>query len=167
MATFFTADSHAWHENIIKYCNRPFKNATEMTMTIVDNINKVVKPNDILWHLGDFAFGRNKDILKFRNMINCNDIRLILGNHDREIRKNLSKYKYTFTNIVPFGIDIVVEKQPITLCHYALRTWNKSHYDAWHLYGHSHGTLGSMGQFDMDVGVDAHNYKPISFEGLQ
>lgn len=164
---WFTSDTHAWHENIIKYCNRPFTNATQMTVALADNINKLVKPDDTLWHLGDFAFGLSeRDIYKFRGMINCRKVNLILGNHDKFIKKQKEKFKTTFTTIIPFGIDIVVSGQPITLCHYALRVWNKSHYGAWHLYGHSHGTLGSMGQYDMDVGVDALGYKPISFEEL-
>ena len=32
-------------------------------------------------------------------------------------------------------------EQDIVLCHYAMRVWQKSHYGAWMLYGHSHGTL--------------------------
>jgi hypothetical protein len=31
--------------------------------------------------------------------------------------------------------------QPIVLCHYAMRVWNRSHHGAWHLYGHSRGNL--------------------------
>ncbi len=37
--------------------------------------------------------------------------------------------------------EISVHGQPIVICHYAMRVWNRSHHGAWHLYGHSHGNL--------------------------
>ena len=54
----------------------------------------------------------------------------------------------------------------ITLCHYAMRVWNKSHFDAWHLYGHSHACLGSVGK-SLDVGVDNHDFFPWSFDEVK
>lgn len=45
-----------------------------------------------------------------------------------------------------------------------MRTWNKSHYGNWQLYGHSHGSLPENDSLSMDVGVDPNNYFPISFE---
>ncbi|KKL95432.1 hypothetical protein LCGC14_1854620, partial [marine sediment metagenome] len=55
--------------------------------------------------------------------------------------------------------------QPITLCHYAMRVWDKSHFNSWQLYGHSHGTLNGIGK-QYDVGVDANNFLPVSFANL-
>jgi calcineurin-like phosphoesterase family protein len=56
----------------------------------------------------------------------------------------------------------------ITLLHYALRVWNKSHYSSWHLYGHSHGSLpDDPNSMSFDVGIDCHNYTPISFEQVK
>lgn len=36
---------------------------------------------------------------------------------------------------------------------------------AWHLYGHSHGRLSPQGR-SLDVGVDCHNFRPISLDEL-
>ena len=44
---FFTSDTHFWHENIIKFCNRPFSSIEEMNDTIIENWNKVVDENKI------------------------------------------------------------------------------------------------------------------------
>lgn len=61
--------------------------------------------------------------------------------------------------------DIVIEEYHITLCHYAMRVWNKSHFNAWQLYGHSHGNLSPLGK-QYDVGVDNNDFNPISLEKL-
>ncbi len=56
--------------------------------------------------------------------------------------------------------------QPITLCHYAMRVWHKSHFNSWQLYGHSHGKLNPIGK-QYDVGADSNNLSPVSFEMLK
>jgi len=53
----------------------------------------------------------------------------------------------------------------IVLCHYAMRTWNRSHKGAWMLFGHSHGELNGDSQ-SMDVGVDVHGFRPVSIKEL-
>ena len=57
-------------------------------------------------------------------------------------------------------------KQLIVLCHYAFRVWRNAHHGSWHLYGHSHGSLPSAGR-SMDVGVDCHDFSPISYEQVK
>ena len=33
---WFTSDTHFCHENIIRYCNRPFKNVEEMNVLVLE-----------------------------------------------------------------------------------------------------------------------------------
>ena len=54
---FWTSDSHYFHNNILKYCNRPFGSVEAMNEALVANWNSVVKPDDHVYHLGDFCFG--------------------------------------------------------------------------------------------------------------
>ena len=56
MKTFFIADTHFGHKNIIKYCNRPFANIEEMNETLIENWNKAVSAEDAVYILGDFAY---------------------------------------------------------------------------------------------------------------
>ena len=84
MAFWFTADTHFGHENIIKYCNRPFKDADEMNDVLINNWNEQVVEDDTIFHLGDLCFKkfhRGKDIVT--EELNGNII-LIKGNHDKK-----------------------------------------------------------------------------------
>ena len=54
---FFTSDSHFFHENIMKFCHRPFKTIEEQDQTLIENWNKVVPQDGLVFHLGDFAWG--------------------------------------------------------------------------------------------------------------
>ncbi len=52
-------DFHFGHNNIIRYCNRPFRSLDEMDQTILERLNASVKANDTLHFLGDFCIGSN------------------------------------------------------------------------------------------------------------
>ncbi len=65
--TWFTSDFHLGHFNIIRYCNRPFADTQEMNEAIVERMNASVKPNDVLYFLGDFCMGGPKAVALYRN----------------------------------------------------------------------------------------------------
>ena len=54
--TFYTADLHLGHANIIRYCNRPFKDIDRMNDVLISNWNSRVKSGDTVIHNGDFCF---------------------------------------------------------------------------------------------------------------
>jgi len=133
MTTFFTADTHFGHANIIKLCDRPFTSIDDMDYTIIESWNSVVRPNDVVWHLGDFAFTRIEHYLaQLKGNIN-----LIVGNHDDKVSR-MQRFPFASVQEVKY---IKVEGQKIYLSHYAHRTWRSSHHGSWHLYGHSHGSI--------------------------
>jgi len=80
---YFIADTHFNHENIIKYCDRPFSNAKEMNEYIIQKWNSVVKEDDIVYHLGDVGFGTTEMLKELINRLNGTKI-LLRGNHDFE-----------------------------------------------------------------------------------
>lgn len=55
--TWFTSDFHLGHQNIIRYCSRPFHSTGEMDEGILGNLNSMVRQNDVLYFLGDFCMG--------------------------------------------------------------------------------------------------------------
>lgn len=83
MKTWFTADTHFDHGNIIKYCNRPFKTVKAMNDTLIRNWNSRVAEHDIVIFLGDFAFKKagEDNVKKWLSLLHGH-ITFLRGNHD-------------------------------------------------------------------------------------
>lgn len=169
MKLYFTADLHFNHFPIIQYCNRPFKNIDEMNETLIYNWNKAIPPTGIVYVLGDLIFGRKKgygtlDVKKILNRLH-GQIILIEGDHDKPAKKLYKEGYKKIVKITPLH-RIKIDGQDIILCHYCMRVWYKSHYNSWHLYGHSHGRLEPIGK-SLDVGVDNHCFFPWTWEEIK
>jgi calcineurin-like phosphoesterase family protein len=82
---FVISDTHFLHDNIIKYCNRPFNSVEGQDKVLVRRWNNIVlSKDDIVIHLGDFALHKDsKAVEEIINSLNGRKI-LILGNHDRK-----------------------------------------------------------------------------------
>ena len=82
--TWLISDTHFFHHNIIDYCGRPFQDVVEMNETLIENWNRVVKPGDRVYHLGDVAMGGShvyKQLPTLLARLNGSKT-LIVGNHD-------------------------------------------------------------------------------------
>jgi calcineurin-like phosphoesterase family protein len=175
---FFTSDTHFYHANIMRFCDRPFETVELMNEYMIKKWNEVVKPEDYIFHLGDFAWGGSALWNDLLDRLNGKKI-LIIGNHDR---KNLRQgYMGKFLS-VEFEMMINVNGQPIYLNHLPFLCYDgSSHRDilTWNLHGHVHTSLYHNGGFDFerirdysfptqyDVGVDLNNFRPISFDELK
>ena len=185
---WFTSDTHFGHKNIVRACSnwsdpnkcRDFNSIEEHDDYIIEQINKFVKPQDILYHLGDFGLGfawKNR-LPEVRKKIKCERIKLIFGNHDHIIEHAFSKYKETreynditrcfeSADYLKFGKIGGISR---VLCHYAMKIWPWSHHGSQHLYAHSHGNLpDDPNSLSIDVGVDTclfghEKYTPYSSE---
>jgi len=176
---YFTSDTHFGHSNIITYCNRPFDNVHIMDQVIFDRINETVGIDDTLYILGDFCF-KGKQPAEYLSRIICQDVHLILGNHDKrsDYIDNLSAARVDvgFTSVQEVK-EIIYCNQRIYLSHYPHRSWPASHKGSWMLYGHVHSKLDYEDQASkrktLDVGVDNtinHNKRfgePWSFKEIQ
>ncbi len=157
MAHWYTADPHFGHDNIIALCNRPFRSVSEMDSMLLANFAALVQPDDDLWIVGDFAFGRTAS--KPGHMENVFSIlpgrkHLIKGNHDHTPVRALPWASVQDMATVQDG------DQTFVLCHYPMITWNGARKGALNLFGHVHnnwqGTRNSL-----NVGVDVWDFKPI------
>lgn len=167
--TYFSSDYHLSHANILKYDNRPFDNIDQHDEIIIQNHNAVVGKNDDFFFLGDFCFSKNiSKIESFLDRLNGNKY-FIKGNHDKNII--IKSYK-KFGNYLGEQVSIKVgdtykTAQNIVLNHFAMRVWVKSHHNAFHFYGHSHGSLEytPWGK-SIDVGIMQNEYFPFSYYTL-
>jgi len=164
---YFTADTHFGHGNIIKYCNRPYATRGIMDAELVANWNSVVRPEDIVYHLGDVGLCTPEYLLDILYSLN-GQICLIKGNHEKAALSPLCRDRFEWIKDMHTLRNVCVDseantKVDIVLCHYAMSVWNKSHHGAWHLFGHSHGTHKGVG-LSFDIGVDCHHFYPLSAE---
>jgi len=153
---WFTADEHYYHKKILEYCDRPFSSIEEMNETLINNHNNVVGKNDITIHAGDFTLLKNKKFI-YENIINKLNGKhvFIVGSHDYWLKGSNND------QIWQRNISIKNKKYFFVVCHYAMHTWHKSHYNSIHLFGHSHGNLNLDGK-RWDCGVDNNDFFPIS-----
>lgn len=144
MAYWLTSDTHFGHNNIIKHCNRPFKDVNEMDNVLINNWNGIVKPNDTVLFLGDFAWSKEK---YYKSRLNGNIIH-ISGNHDKNILIQ----------------DLILLKNK-TYFHVAHKP--EDCYSEYNLCGHVHEkwkVKRENGKLWINVGVDVWDYRPISFK---
>lgn len=146
---FVIADTHFFHGNIIQYCNRPFYDYQEMNDTMIQNWNSVVGKDDLVIHLGDFAF-RNKHSL-VRKKLNGKII-LIRGNHDRNIKEEdgflIFENSLTLGNIIFTHVPLDSNDIPVG-------------YKNIHGHIHHHDSY-----FGINVSVEQINYTPIMLSKL-
>jgi len=187
---YFITDHHFGHANIIEFCERPFTDVDQMDAVLIRRWNTKVAPDDQVYHLGDFTLGEDAESY-FKQLNGRIRILGISWHHDRRWlpRRNILSPDMKVSNltvgIYPFlatanGHPIEVlppmhviemdigEKYPhaIVLCHYPLAEWDRKHYGAWHLHGHSHGKYRGNGLI-MDIGVDNHDFYPVSLNKIE
>jgi len=141
-----------------------------MNESLIENWNKVVKPGDCVYHLGDLGFTREEEMEKIIKRLNGQKF-LIFGNHDKSLRKSQNVLKHFIWCKDYFELTVHEPqgtKLKIVLSHYPFLTWNKSYHGSWNLHGHCHGTLPvDMNARRIDVGVDCFDYTPVHFDELK
>ena len=187
---WITSDTHYGHKNICRGVTnwrlpdgtipisqtRDFKSIEQMNDTIINNINEVVKQDDILIHLGDWSFGGFDKIEEFRSQINCKNIHLIFGNHDHHIERNKEGIQKLFSSVQNYlRLEVrrpinkaTVEKFTFVCMHYPIASWHDMNQGVIHLHGHVHlpSHLRIAEGKAMDVGVDGNGLEPLSLDEI-
>lgn len=178
MTTWFTADLHLGHQNIIRYCDRPFADVDAMNRALINRWNEVVGDDDVVWVLGDFALGRIADTLPLAGALRGRKV-LLAGNHDRcwhghgrRVDEWTDRYLDAgFDEIVQGTATMSVAGETVRLCHFPYRGDSHGtdryldHRPAdlgdWLLHGHVHERWVQHGRM-INVGVDARGFRPMS-----
>jgi len=171
---FFTSDHHFNHKNIIKYCNRPFSSVEEMDNTMIKNWNSVVKPSDIVYHLGDFCLSGDYETEQYFRKLN--GLVYVLTNKDHHDKRWLKHYDSGYPMKTKHGQSVYLVNSietlkfpklpPIVLCHFPIYYWDMKHYLSWHLYGHVHDKKFEIpnSHLSYNVGVDMNYFTPVSLD---
>lgn len=175
-----TSDTHYNHKNICRGVTewrtkdgqipvgntRDFRDLDEMNETMIESINSMVGQDDLLIHLGDWSFGGFDSIRKFRDRIYCQNIHLVLGNHDHHIENNRGNVQDLFNSVSHYK-TLQYGKLTFKLMHYPISSWDGIHKGVIHLHGHCH--LPTDKRFGkgrrMDVGMDGHpEFRPYNLK---
>lgn len=158
--TFFTSDQHFNHANIIKYCNRPFKDTQEMNEVLMEKWNSTVGKNDIVWCLGDICLGDRNYIPELVSKLNGR-INLVMGNHDtRNVKFYMdSGFHRVYDRPVLINGMIVLSHEPLE--------WVQE--PMFNIFGHVHDNpiYKTFSRSGCCVCVERHDYAPISWKTLK
>lgn len=163
MRIFFSSDTHYFHENIIKYCERPFASVAVMNEFMINEWNSVVNDDDIAFHLGDLSLLRPVDsepLSVIISRLNGKKI-LVKGNHDKDSNEFLIKS----------GFKRVCESLnlgKVFLFHYPLHGMNSeklrdstSREISHVVHGHIHTKDTPNLENHYNVSADRHAFKPV------
>lgn len=187
MAIFFTSDHHFYHNNVIRYCNRPFTNVEEMNEMLIKNWNDTVGPDDIVYCLGDFSMAfRPVEVFSTRLM---GKKYLVPGNHDfchsyHKRSRNVDQRAKWTQKYVDNGWIVLPEQTTIeipgvatfNLCHHPYKLehpaddkyakWRPKDDGRWLLCGHVHEKWQKFENM-INVGVDVWDFKPVSVQQIE
>ena len=150
---WLASDTHFDHANIIRYCNRPYRDVREMNATLMNNWNKTVKPNDLMIFLGDLTMNRNPNAFPYWMSQLNGDKLVVRGNHGDQSTVNHILTTYNGQNL--------------------LFIHNPAHappdFKGWTIHGHGHNKWGWLIDQDRkraNISMERTAYKPISLASL-
>ena len=184
--TWFTADLHLGHANIIRYCRRPYRSVDEMNSDLIRRWNERVSADDTVWVLGDVAMGQIASTLPLARRLNGTK-HLIAGNHDRCWPGNGAKAVRSAQMYLDAGFATIRTTheldlggaasgaERVLLNHFPYEgdshaedrfiPWRPIDAGKWLLHGHVHTTWRQHGRM-INVGVDVWDLAPVAGDTL-
>ncbi len=152
---YLISDTHFGHRNIIEYEKefRPFSTIEEHDEALIDYWNETVTPQDIVYHLGDFAFGKRN--VPIAEKLNGNK-HLIMGNHDIYGVRTYLEY---FDKVYPCKI-----LERCLLTHIPIHPVSLGRYTA-NVHGHLHHKESPEGNY-VNVSCEQTDLRPIPFDEI-
>lgn len=164
---WFISDTHFFHENILTFTDkktgaliRPFSSLEEMNETMVQNWNKVIKPYDKVYHLGDVTFGLHKYRSEFNTLMHRlnGKKRLTVGNHDKLKDPDL------FSHFEKVEYWIGFKKHNFTATHFPIRL-DSLRDGKFCVHGHSHQNKMADPHY-INVSVEVRDFAPTSLDTI-
>ena len=164
----FSSDHHFGHRAVLGerlgLC-RPFDTIEAHDERLIAHWNAAVRPEDTVWHLGDFCYRCPEDRARaIFARLNGRRRYLVRGNHDRISARLPWDGIFDVAHVqVPLFNG---STQGVFCSHYAHRVWARMHRGDIHLYGHSHGTLPGTAA-STDIGVDCFGFRPVTLDEIR
>jgi calcineurin-like phosphoesterase family protein len=155
------SDIHFGHNNIIKYCNRPYPDVDLMNYSMLGNYLNVVKPNDIVIFGGDVGFMSEAKINEFLDQMPGYKIQIV-GNHDLHRSGKLYDLNFDERHLC-MAVDVVdhnVEYQ-LLFTHYPMTNVPAGCHNC---HGHIH--QHTLGGSRTNLCVEHTNYSPKNLKDL-
>lgn len=164
---WYIADTHFGHASIINICQRPFDSIQEHDEALIENWNRTVGEDDVVWFLGDFVYKSSPKLARqIFDRLNGAQKHLLWGNHNtRGPDSRTSTMQLPWTSQQHYA-ETVDDGTRVCLFHYGMRVWPGMHKGAIHLYGHSHSKLMGTRQC-IDVGVDNFGFAPVDIQTIR
>lgn len=170
--TYFTSDLHIGHENIIRFCARPFSSLEEMDSTLIANWNSRVQKRDDIYILGDMFYRKNEGVEEVLRKLKGKK-HLIIGNHDYSWMKKIEIGKY-FVEVESLLV-LKEEGRVMTLCHYPIMSWPHMYHGSYCIFGHIHNSANNddywplieKNPYMLNAGVDVNGFYPVTFDELK
>lgn len=172
---YYISDLHFRDQKIFDKCNRPFTSLEEMENTIINNWNKKVNINDVVYILGDICKDDDKSSLEIFKSLNGHK-HLIVGNHDHNLIEKIKELNI-FKSIK--FIDLIIDDdKKVCICHYPLMDWMEFNRNGVLIYGHIHNKTIANGVSYKQIkeyykdkpayncGVDVTNFEPQTLKDL-
>lgn len=167
--TILTADTHFGHASLLSprmALPRPFETIEAHDEALVAAWNKAVRPDDIVWHLGDFAYKCSLDHAASIRARLHGRIHLVRGNHDFGLSERLEWAGPVVDVQRVFVQDPGMPRRvALWVSHYAHVTWPHAWHGDLHDDGHSHGSIPPT-RTSLDVGVDCWNWRPVTLSEI-
>lgn len=168
------SDTHFLHANMLKFLGddglpfrgKHFANQDECDELMIENWNKVVKPEDHVWHLGDVFIGNKERFCELWPRL-MGHKRLIVGNHD-DIRflsgKNPLTGEWFFGKVELWRYmdDMLLTHVPMQL----VNTFEGEKRVTFNVHGHIHNNRAPTLRH-YNACVEVNDWAPIHYEDLR
>lgn len=161
--TWVISDTHFGHRNIITFKDtygnlmRPFSSIEEHDELIIQEHNKLVKPNDKVYHLGDVAIAK-KSISQV-GRLNGRKI-LLRGNHDIFKLRDYTPY---FSDVRAYKMypthGVIMSHIPVHLYDSSTTRWK------YNIHGHTHCNKIDDPKY-INVCLEHTDFKPVNLDTI-
>ena len=158
--TFFIADLHLGHANIIRYCSRPFlyPDSGEMDRVIIGNWNRTITPDDRVYFAGDLRYGSDAAPAGEYARQLAGSTTFIRGNHDTDLPGSVDSAIIEDGDLRFFIVHDPADAPP--------------DFSGWIIHGHHHNN--NLGEYPfinfehrrVNVSAEVVGYVPVSLREI-